>query len=392
MTPAPPPPGLGALAWTLLRVGATAFGAHMALLGAVQREAVDRRGWLPASRWNDIIALVAALPGPMAVNAVACLGYAVRGVPGAAVAMLAILAPSIALMTGFALFRTGAGGSSGFAALFSLMPAAVAAIVLGAAHGLGRTALTDRFSVAVALVAGAIFLFSGGKGIAWIFLGAGLIGLLSRPGAVSPAAIDWRATAMPLALAGLLAAAALLAHRLPGLDTAGELAAGFAHAGLLMFGGGYTAVPLFRELAVAQHHWIDLAGLTEAIALSQLTPGPILTSAGFIGQKAAGFTGNAAALAGMFLPMAVISILALRSLEGLARSPRAGGFLKGVRPAAVALIAASGLLLLPDLPNPALSLPAFAVALALLLAFRLPTYWLILLAGGAGWLLEVFGF
>lgn len=392
MTPASPPPGLGALAWTLLRVGATAFGAHMALLGAVQREAVDRRGWLPASRWNDIIALVAALPGPMAVNAVACLGYAVRGVPGAAVAMLAILAPSIALMTGFALLRTGAGGSSGFAALFSLMPAAVAAIVLGAAHGLGRTALTDRFSVAVALVAGAIFLFSGGKGIAWIFLGAGLIGLLSRPGAASPAAIDWQATATPLALAGLLAAAALLAHRLSGLGTAGELAAGFAHAGLLMFGGGYTAVPLFRELAVAQHHWIDLAGLGEAIALSQLTPGPILTSAGFIGHKVAGFTGNAAALAGMFLPMAVISILALRGLEGLARSPRAGGFLKGVRPAAVALIAASGLLLLPDLPNPALSLPAFAVALALLLAFRLPTYWLILLAGGAGWLLEVFGF
>lgn len=377
----------------MLRVGATAFGAHMALLGAVQREAVDRRGWLPASRWNDIIALVAALPGPMAVNAVACLGYAVRGVPGAAVAMLAILAPSIALMTGFAILRTGAGGSSGFAALFSLMPAAVAAIVLGAAHGLGRTALADRFSVAMALIAGAIFLFSGGKGIAWIFLGAGLIGLLSRPGAAGPAsAIDWRATATPLALAGLLAAAALLAHRLPGLGTPGELAAGFSHAGLLMFGGGYTAVPLFRELAVEQHHWIDLAGLSEAIALSQLTPGPILTSAGFIGQKAAGFTGNAAALAGMFLPMAVISILALRGLEGLARSPRASGFLKGVRPAAVALIAASGLLLLPDLPNPALSLPAFAVALALLLAFRLPTYWLILLAGGAGWLLGRLGF
>ncbi|HNA82236.1 MAG TPA: hypothetical protein PLQ64_07190 [Thiobacillaceae bacterium] len=84
-------------------------------------------------------------------------------------------------------------------------------------------------------------------------------------------------------------------------------------------------------------------------------------------------------------------MLALRGLEGLARSPLGAGFLKGVRPAAVALVAVSGLLMLPDLPNPALSLPAFFLALILLLAVKLPTYWLILLAGLAGMVLTPSG-
>ncbi len=391
MNPTAPPPGLGSLAWVLLRVGATAFGAHMALLAAVHREAVERRGWLPQTRWNDIIALVAALPGPLAVNAVACLGYSVRGLPGAVVAMLAILAPSIALMTGFAVLHAGAGASASTAALFSFMPAAVAAIVLGAAHGLGKPLIGDRFSLAVALLAGVAFFLSRGQGIAWIFLGAGLAGMVWRAGAANPAGTDWRRTAIPLAAAILVATAALFAHRLPGLDSLGDLAAGFARVGVLMFGGGYTAVPLFRELAVDQHHWVDLAGLSDAIALSQLTPGPILTSAGFIGQQVAGYAGNGAALAGMFLPMALIAMLALRGLEGLARSPLGAGFLKGVRPAAVALVAVSGLLMLPDLPNPTLSLPAFFLALILLLAVKLPTYWLILLAGLAGMVLTPSG-
>lgn len=386
-----PPPGLAELAWALLRVGATAFGGHMALLGAVQKEAVERRGWLPATRWNDIVALAAILPGPMAVNAVACLGYSARGFPGAAVAMLAILAPSILLMTGFALLHAGHAQSPLLAALFSLMPAVVAAIVLAAAFGLGKTTIADRFGALVALVAGAAFLLSGGRGIAWIFLGAGLAGML-RPDPAGPTdhVAAGRATT-PLLAAAAVAMAALLAHHLPGLDTLGQLFTGFAHTSLLMFGGGYTAVPLFQQLAVEQHGWIDLTGLADAIALSQLTPGPILTSAGFIGQRAAGLAGNAAALAGMFLPMALIAVLSSRGLEALTRSGPARGFLRGARPAAVALIATTGLLLLPELPRPAASLPAFTVAIFLLLRAKLATYLLIPLAGLAGLALHAAG-
>ncbi|MEW5787457.1 MAG: chromate transporter, partial [Pseudomonadota bacterium] len=191
----------------------------------------------------------------------------------------------------------------------------------------------------------------------------------------------------PALLAAGLALAALLSPGLPGLGTLGQLFTGFARTGLLMFGGGYTAVPLFQQLAVEQHGWIDPAGLAEAIALSQLTPGPILTSAGYIGQTVAGLAGNASALAGMFLPMAIIAVLLLRSLENLAGTWWMAGFLHGVRPAALAAIAAGGLLLLAALPDPARSLPVAAGALYLLLGRGLPTYWLIPLAGGVGLLL-----
>lgn len=382
-------PSLATLAWTLLRIGATAFGAHMALLGAVQKEVVERRRWLPAQHWNDIVALTAALPGPMAVNAVACLGYALRGYPGALVAMLAILGPSILLMTGFAVLHGGLAHAPLLAALFSLMPAAVAAIVLAAAWGLRRIALVDRFGHGVALLAGAAFLLSQGRGITWIILGAGLVGVL-RPLILAPRTGEARhsvglgTAAGSLLGAGAVALAALLGPQWPGLDTLGHLFTGFAHTSLLMFGGGYTAVPLFQQLAVEQHGWVDLAGLSEAIALSQLTPGPILTSAGFIGQLAAGYAGNGLALAGMFLPMALISVLSLRALEALTRAWWMRGFLTGVRPAALAIIAATGLLLALALPDPWLSLPACGLALFLLLGVRLPTYWLIPLAALAG--------
>lgn len=378
------PPSLTSLAWVLLRIGATAFGAHMALLAAVQKEAVERRQWLAESRWNDIVALTAALPGPMAVNAVACLGYAVRGYRGALIAMLAILGPSILLMTGFAMLHAGMSDSPLLAALFSLMPAVVAAIVLAAAFGLRRIALIDHFSHLVALAAGAVFLITQGRGIAWIILGAGLVGMLRPKSDTARRGAPLGAAAWPLLAAASVAMTALLSPQWPGLDTLGQLFTGFARTSLLMFGGGYTAVPLFQHLAVEQHGWISLTGLANAIALSQLTPGPILTSAGFIGQQAAGLAGNALALAGMFLPMALISLLTLRALEALTQSWWMPGFLRGVRPAALAVIAATGLLLLTRMTEPALSLPAFAGALLLLLVARMPTYWLIPLAAVVG--------
>ncbi|MBI5331499.1 MAG: chromate efflux transporter [Betaproteobacteria bacterium] len=375
---------LAALAGLLLRIGATSFGAHMALLGAVQKEAVERRRWLTERDWSDILALVSALPGPMAVNAVACLGWRLRGAAGGWVAVLAILAPSALVMTLYALLHGVQAQAPLLRAALSLMPAAVAAIVLAAAWGLRGLALAQAGGRPIALGAALACLASGGREVTWIILAAGGLGL----------ALAWRARTLaaairPQALHPALAAAGvalltLAAAWLPLRDTVAQLFLGFAHVSLFMFGGGYAAVPLFQQLAVEQHGWVSAQTLADAIALSQLTPGPIMTSAGFIGQRAAGLAGNAAALVGMFLPMAVISVLALQSLRGLAAVWWMQGLLQGVRPAALGVIAATGMLLATRMPDPALALPAFGIALFLLVKMRLPTYWLVSVAALAG--------
>jgi chromate transporter len=167
-----------------------------------------------------------------------------------------------------------------------------------------------------------------------------------------------------------------------------QLFTGFAQVSLFMFGGGYAAVPLFHELAVQRHGWVDARTLADAIALSQLTPGPIMTSAGFIGQQAAGWAGNLAALAGMFLPMALIAVLLTRAMGGCRQVWWMQGVLAGARPAALGVITATGLLLAARL-DALWAWAACGAALFLLLRWRLPSYWLVpgAAVAGAGWYL-----
>jgi chromate transporter len=352
---------LAALGGLLLRIGATSFGAHMALLGAVQKEVVERRHWMSGQEWGEIIALVSALPGPMAVNAVACLGYQLRGTAGSLVAGLAVLAPSMLTMTAYAVLHAAESANPLLRAALALLPAAVAAIVLAAAASLRSLALVGR----------------GGRGITWIILGAAMVGLLlSRRQGTSETRGHERVL-RPVLTATAITVGTLAAGWLPVRDSMGQLFLGFAHVSLFMFGGGYAAVPLFQQMAVEQHGWITAQTLSDAIALSQLTPGPIMTSSGFIGQQVAGLWGNAAALAGMFLPMAAISVLALKSMRGLAAAWWMQGILLGVRPAAMGVIAASGLLLVTRLHELPLTLPVFAICMGLLMRWRLPTYWLV---------------
>lgn len=385
--PEPTPVSLPALAGLLLRIGATAFGAHMALLGAAQKEVVERRRWLAQKEWGEIVALVAALPGPMAVSALVCLGYRLRGAAGAWVAGLAILAPSALIMTLFATLHGAAADIPVIRAALAPMPAVVAAIVLAAAWGLRGLALGDqapRSSVGIALGAGLVCLL--GAPVSLAILAAALVGLAlawRQPRAAVKSVGGLGALLAAAGLAGLTLAAAWL----PAQGPLAQLFTGFAQVSLFMFGGGYAAVPLFHELAVQRHGWVDAQTLADAIALSQLTPGPIMTSAGFIGQQAAGWAGNLAALTGMFLPMAVIAVLLTRAMGGYRQVWWMQGVLAGARPAALGVIAATGLLLAARLEAPWAWI-AGVVALILLLRWRLPSYWLVpgaALAGAAAW-------
>lgn len=393
------PVSLAALAGLLLRIGATAFGAYMALLGAAQKEMVERRRWLAQNEWGEIVALVAALPGPMAVSALVCVGYRLRGAAGAWVAGLAILAPSALVMTLFATLHGAVADLPLIRAALAPMPAVVAAIVLAAAWGLrglaqagqgaqgdGQTPPANAARAGIAVGAGLACLL--GAPVSLAILAAALAGLgmaWRRPRVVTSPTGGLGSLLAAAGVAGLTLAAAWL----PDQSTLGQLFIGFAQVSLFMFGGGYAAVPLFHELAVQRHGWVDGQTLADAIALSQLTPGPIMTSAGFIGQQVAGWAGNLAALAGMFLPMAVIAVLLTRAMGGYSQVWWMQGVLSGARPAALGVIAATGLLLAARL-DAAWAWATGSLALVLLLRWRVPSYWLVpgaALAGAAAWAL-----
>ena len=182
----------------------------------------------------------------------------------------------------------------------------------------------------------------------------------------------------PLAVAPLLAFTPVLLAKLLLI---------FSGMSLMLFGGGYVFIPLIQEIVVDGQGWVTQQEFVDAIAMGQITPGPILISAAFIGYKVAGLAGATVATAGIFLPPAVLMVLATRALEYIKKSSAIKAALRGVRPAVIGMIAAAAIVIAKTVPQTEVSLVIFLAALLALLKFRVEVVWVIPAAGLAGLLL-----
>jgi chromate transporter len=378
---------LFSLWWIFLRIGMTAFGGFMALISVVEQTVVERRRWLRHDDMLDGISLASMLPGPVAVNVVAYVGYRLRGYPGAAVAWAAVLLPSFILIVGlsFAYFRWG--GIPAVQNIFKGFMPAVAAIVFSTAWGMARKTVGTLRETAILFVSLFVLLRIGGVySTVLIVILAGVAGWVffrseTASGPPMPKNASSHFSLKPvLALLPVFAApfAPATANALVSLFLV------FAGMSIMLFGGGYVFVPMIQEIVVKGHGWVTQTEFVNGIALGQITPGPILISAAFIGYKLAGVTGALAGTVGIFLPPAVIMVTAASILERIKASRVLRAAMRGIRPAVIGMIFAAVVVIAGTAPDHWASFAIFAATLFALERFRIDVVWLIPIAGLAG--------
>jgi chromate transporter len=307
------------------RLGFTAFGGPAAHVALIERECVRRRAWLTRDQFLDLLGVANLIPGPTSTELAMHVGYHRAGWVGLTAAGVAFIAPA-ALIVGVlaAIYVQGADITSVRTVMLTVQPV-VLVVVLDAILPLAQTA----FRTSQMIVIGAASLVSAAAGVPAIavLLLAGLASLATHRTA-------------SVAIIVTLATAALVAA--PATPTAGPDVADvfgyFIRTGSLLFGSGYVLLPVLEHDLVQHRSWLTSRQLVDAIAVGQATPGPVFTTATFVGYLLGGVPFAVVATIGMFLPAFVCSALSAPHVQRLRRFTLAQRFLAGVNAAAVALI------------------------------------------------------
>jgi chromate transporter len=317
---------LAEVAALFFRLGCTAFGGPAVHVALIERECVQRRGWITRQRFLDLLGVANLIPGPTSTELAMHVGRQRAGWPGLVVAGLAFIVPGALIVGVLAALYQRAGDLPIARGVAAAVKPVVIVLVLQALVPLGRSAIR---SVPMAMVAIAVALMAAvGIPEIRILLFAGVAHMIvGRNAAVAAAAVLLVAPAA-IAAAGAAADVSL-----------GDLAAYFLRTGSLLFGSGYVLLPVLEGDLVQRQGWLTQEQLLDAIAAGQATPGPVFTTATFVGYLIGGPWAALVATTAMFLPAFVFSALSSAVLDRLTRSRIAVAFLQGVNAAAVALIA-----------------------------------------------------
>jgi len=373
------------LFWTFLKVGATAFGGFMALISIVENIVVERRRLLRHEDMLDGISLASMLPGPVAVNVVAYVGYRLRGGLGAMVAATAVILPSFLLITGLSFVYFRWGQIPAVQKLFVGFIPAVTAIIVNTAWGMSHKSITTLRETAILFIAAFVLLTIGGfySTIA-VIVGSGIVGwfLFNKETDTTEPRTKQGSQAQNSKLS-FLAAVPLFVAPLGGLSVGllTKLFFTFAGMSVMLFGGGYVFIPMIQEVVVTANGWVTQTEFIDGIAMGQITPGPILISATFIGFKVAGVAGALVATVGIFLPPALIMVAATNGLERIKHSPLLQAALRGVRPAVIGMIFAAAVVIGGTATDHWASLLIFVTTLIALMRLKLEVVWIIPAAG-----------
>ncbi len=363
-----------------LRLGLTAFGGPAAHIALMEHEAIEKRRWLTRERFLDLVGACNLLPGPSSTQVAMALGFDRGGWAGLLIAGVCFIVPAFLATLALAWAYVHYGRLPQAQGLLYGTKPVMVAIVVQAIWRLGRMALRTWLLV-VAAVASLLAALAGAPPVL-VLLGMGVVCAalaLSRPAASAARAV----APFPLGLASTVAATSGVAA--PGLVS---LLFVFLKLGVVVFGSGYVLLAFLQRDLVDHLHWISPAQLLDAVTAGQLTPGPVFTTAAFVGYLLRGTPGALVATAAIFLPSFVLAAIASILAGRMRKSRVAAAFLDGVNAAALALMASVALALgRASLIDPWTGLIA-AVSAALLLRWRVNATWLILGGAVAGLLLR----
>ncbi len=358
-----------------LKLGFTAFGGPAAHLGLMHDEVVKRRGWLTDQEFLDLVGATNLIPGPNSTEMAIRIGFVRAGWAGLVMAGASFIVPAMLIVLALAWAYTAYGQLPQAQWLLYGIKPVVIAIIIQAIWNLGRRAARDAGLLTLGIVILGLYWFLHLNEILLLLASGAFLMLLGNLGRLRAVGAQMF-LAPPAAISALAASTSVaVAFSLPMLFLT------FLKIGAVLFGSGYVLLAFLRADFVTRLHWLTDQQLLDAIAIGQVTPGPLFTSATFIGYILGGVPAALLATLGIFLPSFIFVALSNPLIPKIRSSPWVSGFLDGVNIAALSLMAAVTIQLgqasLVDIQTVLIDI----LALVLLLRYRLNATWLI--AGGA---------
>lgn len=383
--------------FTFLKLGATAFGGYMSLVAIVQKQLVEIDKKMKEEDLLDGISLTSVLPGPVAVNTIAYVGYLLRGIPGAIAAFAGIVLPSFFLVILLSWLYFTYGNIPAVKNIFSGIAPTITALIVTVAIGMARKTIKVPAQWVICLLAAILLIFIGGFTTTFlIIIGSGIVGYflfhqqqgkerLSNEEKLLFGNRQWIITGVVLLL--LLLFVLLFGGQYPGAPKNIQIISTFSGISLTLFGGGYVVIPALHELFVENLGWLTSAEFADGIAIGQITPGPIFITATFIGYKVAGITGALLATIAMFTPPMVLTVLLSRFVKTLNQSTLVKAAMKAVRAAVIGMIFASAVTIGQTISVSIVSVAIFLVAFYISFKYTISPVYLIIGSGVAGFVL-----
>ncbi|MEM9567452.1 MAG: chromate efflux transporter [Cyanobacteria bacterium P01_E01_bin.34] len=398
------------------RLGTVGFGGPQAHIAMQNSEVVSQRQWLTQEQFVEGLAVCEMLPGPASTQMGIYIGYVVSGPIGALVAGLSFIAPAFAIVLALSWAYFQFQQTPQLEGIFLGVSPVVVALILGFCWKLMRKTVLSaetsrRQRIGRWMIAIAVFVTTllARPSILLQLLVAGLVGLwLFAPSPPRRALstipgfhIAWLNLELGFVSLSTASTEVVSLSSLWGFERIGTyfwpLTLFFLKVGSSIFGGGLVIIPFIETEVVEKLHWLTTTEFLNGVAIGQLSPGPVVLTAAFVGYKVAGLLGGLVAAIAIFLPSFTFIMLASPILARLRRNPRVRAFLQGVTPAVLGAIAAAAIPLAQnalDQPTLLLQLAVWmilTVALVALLKYRVPT-WLLVPGGGlVGLLLSLSG-
>src|SRR5438128_10309743 len=357
---------LAGLVRYFLKLGSSGFGGPIALVGYMQRDLVERRGWFTETEYRQGLALAQTMPGPLAAQLAMWFGYLQAGTLGAAAVAVPFVAPACLLVTVVAVLYPKYQGLAVVHEIFLGVGPAVLAIIAIAAYKLARTTnKTDPLLWAIAVAVCAVTAIAKTE-IVWLFLAAGAFGVLYYGGGLPRRRTSSATSFSPV---GIVAAVKGFAWTGSG-SVAGSMGLFFVKASAFTFGSGLAIVPFLHQGLVHDHHWLTEQQFVDAVAMGLISPGPVVIMATFAGYLVYGIAGAVLATAAVFIPVYLFVIVPGPFLRRHGEQPRLQGCIKGATAAAAGAIAGAAIVIGQQVIKSGAAVSIALIALLLLLQRR----------------------
>ena len=380
-----------------LKTGSISFGGYMMLIAMVQYEFSKRRKFIKKSQVLDAITLASFLPGPMAINVSTYLGFIMKGWKGAILAFIAVLTPSFIIMIIFTELYFSSKNLPGFQSFFSGVLPVVSAVIISVAYDISSKVNKSFFSyLIVALSFFLAIILKGYLAIIVPLLLSGLLNVLYFKKKIFSSIIKRPKKQYIIRFEGIIVAGIILTLFYIFINNVTydsinfDLVRVFSNISLTLFGGGYVFIPVLDKIIVNEIGWLNSQQFIDCIAMGQITPGPILISATFVGYKMNGITGALLATFSIFAPSSVIIIFISRFFLYFKNNMFAKKIIQGIKKGIVGLILYSAIIVLLNKGSiDVFTVIVFISSIMILIKTKVHPVILILLSGLAGYFFKI---